>query len=196
MAKNSLKNYDDAWLNLGDLDQLILPPNPMIGRSKRDIERPDYHLIKLLKNPKYLGTTVKLLFNIELHPMQIAVLQELWSKPFPMFIATRGFSKLLRSDELIRIKNGWKKMEDIEIVLESPEDAKEAINLLMGKKNLFEGGEKGKLKDIKVTSLQRYETSAVDYKLIFLLEFLFEDEVPLDTKVAMIKQFQEFFKKM
>ena len=115
MAKNSLKNYDDAWLNLGDLEQLILPFNPMIGRSKKDIERPDYHLVRLLKNPKYLGTTVKLLFNIELHPIQIAVLQELWSKPFPMFIATRGFSKLLRSDELIRIKDGWKKMEDIVI---------------------------------------------------------------------------------
>ncbi|MFC1824416.1 hypothetical protein ACFL9T_17035 [Thermodesulfobacteriota bacterium] len=99
----------------------------------------------------------------------------------------------IESEKIIK---AVKKNEDIEIVLESPEDAKEAINLLLGKKKLFEGDEKGKLKDIKVTSLQRYETSAVDYKLLFLLEFLFEKDVPLDTKVALIKQFQEFFKKL
>ena len=99
----------------------------------------------------------------------------------------------IESEKIIK---AVKKIEDIEILLESPEDAKEAINLLLGKKKLFEGDEEGKLKDIKVTSLQRYETSAVDYKLIFLLEFLFEEDVPLDTKVALIKQFQEFFKKM
>jgi hypothetical protein len=99
----------------------------------------------------------------------------------------------IESEKIIK---AVKKMEDIEIVLESPEDAKEAINLLLENKKLFEEDEQGKLKDIKVTSMEHYETSAVDYKLIFLLEFLFEAGVPLDSKVALIKQFQDFFKKM
>jgi hypothetical protein len=65
----------------------------MVGRSKEDIENPDLHLLRLLKNPKYFGTTVKLLFDIELHPIQIAILQEFWIRPFPMFVASRGFGK-------------------------------------------------------------------------------------------------------
>jgi hypothetical protein len=33
----------------------------------------------------------------------------------------------------------------------------------------------------------------VDYKMIFLLEFSFADDVSLATKVALIKEVQEFF---
>jgi hypothetical protein len=93
MVKTNLQSFDDAWLGLGDLDKIIIPTNPMIGRSKIDIEKPDLHLLRLLKNPKYLGTTCKLLFDIELHPIQIVLLQEFWNTPFPMFVATRGFGK-------------------------------------------------------------------------------------------------------
>ncbi len=85
--------FDDAWLNLGDLDKLVIPTNPLFGRSKEDIENPDLHLLRLLIDPKYFGSTVKLLMNIELHPIQIALLQEFWYRPFPMFIASRGFGK-------------------------------------------------------------------------------------------------------
>ena len=87
------KIFEDAWLNLGDVSQLVIPSNPMIHRLKKDIENPDLHLIRLLRNPKYLGTTCKILFNIELHPMQVAILQEFWNRPFPMYIASRGWGK-------------------------------------------------------------------------------------------------------
>ena len=51
----------------------------------------------------------------------------------------------IESEKIIK---AVKKMEDIEIVLESPEDAKEAINLLLEKRKLFEGDEQAKLKDM------------------------------------------------
>jgi hypothetical protein len=85
--------FDDAWLNLGDISKIIIPENHMIGRNKKDIENPDLHLIKLMRNPKYFGMTCKLLFDIELHPIQIAILQEFWQRPFPMYIASRGWGK-------------------------------------------------------------------------------------------------------
>jgi hypothetical protein len=85
--------YEDAWLGLGDLDKISIINNPMIRRNKEDIESPDRHLLKLLKEPEYFGATVKLLFDVELHPIQIAILQEFWLRPFPMFIASRGFGK-------------------------------------------------------------------------------------------------------
>jgi hypothetical protein len=87
------KVFEDAWLGLGDLSKIVVDTNPMIGRIKEDIENPDLHLLRLLRNPKYFGSTCKLLFDIELHPIQIAILQEFWVRPFPMFIASRGFGK-------------------------------------------------------------------------------------------------------
>ncbi len=95
-----------------------------------------------------------------------------------------------------KIIKAVKKLDGIEIVLENTDDAKEAINLILRKTELFKRDEYGKLKEVKVTSLQEYETSAVNYKMMFLLEFLFEDEVPLDTSVAVIKEVQEFFGKI
>ncbi len=95
-----------------------------------------------------------------------------------------------------KIIKAVKKLDGIEIVLESTDDAKEAVNLILRKTELFKKDEYAKLKEVKVTSLQEYETSAVNYKLIFLLEFLFEDDVSLDTKVAIIKEVQEFFGKI
>lgn len=86
-------SFDDAWLDLGDISQINIDNNIMIHRSENDIELPDLHLMKVLKNPKYIGSMVKLLFNIELHPIQILILQEFWIRPFPMYIASRGWGK-------------------------------------------------------------------------------------------------------
>jgi copper chaperone CopZ len=95
-----------------------------------------------------------------------------------------------------KIIKAVKKLDGIEIVLENTNDAKEAINLILQKTELFKRDEYAKLNDVKVTSFQEYKTSAVDYKMIFLLEFSFEDDVSLDTKVAVIKEVQEFFGKI
>jgi hypothetical protein len=86
-------NFDDAWLGLGDLSKLSISQNLMINRAKEDIENPDLHLLRIMRDPIYLGSTCKLLMNIELHPIQIAILQEFWNRPFPMFVASRGFGK-------------------------------------------------------------------------------------------------------
>jgi len=95
-----------------------------------------------------------------------------------------------------KIIKAVKKVDGIEIVLENPDDVKEAINLILRKSELFNTDDYGKLQDVKVTSLQKYETSAVDYKMIFLLEFLFDENIEPNTKVALIKEFQEFFSKV
>ena len=92
-SQNDVNKFNDAWLGLGDLSLIDTDANPMIHRSKQDIESPDLHLMRLVKNPKYFGSTADLLFGIELHPIQVCILQEFWIRPFPMFIASRGFGK-------------------------------------------------------------------------------------------------------
>jgi hypothetical protein len=92
-----------------------------------------------------------------------------------------------------KIVKAVKKLDGIEIVLENLEDAKEAVNLILFRTGLFEKLQVAKLKDVTVTSYQKYETTAVDYKMIFLLEFVFEEESALDKKVDVIKELQDFF---
>jgi hypothetical protein len=92
-----------------------------------------------------------------------------------------------------KIIKAVKKLNGIEIVLENLEDAKEAIHLILSRTGLFETHADARLKDVTVTSYQKYETTAVDYKMIFLLEFVFEADIPLDAKVSAIKELQDFF---
>ncbi len=94
-----------------------------------------------------------------------------------------------------KIINAVKKLDGIEIVLENTNDAKEAISLILKKTDLFKRDDYMKLREVKVTSFQEYKTSAVNYRMIFLLEFLFEDDVSLDTRVSIIKEVQDFFGK-
>jgi|TARA_B100001094_G_scaffold327729_1_gene386571 hypothetical protein len=90
---DKITGFDNAWLGLGDLDSISIDQNLMINRNQDDIENPDKHLIKIFRDTEYIGSTCKLLFGIELHPIQIAILQEFWIRPFPMFVASRGFGK-------------------------------------------------------------------------------------------------------
>jgi copper chaperone CopZ len=95
-----------------------------------------------------------------------------------------------------KIIKAVKELDGIEIVLENPDDAKEAVNLILRKTDLFNRDEFEKVKNIKVTSFQKYETSAVNYKMIFLLEFVFDEGISLDAKASLIKELQEFFSKV
>ncbi len=95
-----------------------------------------------------------------------------------------------------KIVKALKKLEGVELVLESPGDAMEALSLIVSKARLTGGeGSISPVKEVKVTSLQKYETSAVNYKLVFLLEFLFTETTPVEERVATVKRIQDFFNK-
>ncbi|MGD2124974.1 MAG: hypothetical protein PVG99_02770 [Desulfobacteraceae bacterium] len=95
-----------------------------------------------------------------------------------------------------KIMKAVKKLDGIEMVLENADDAKEALNLILRRSELFKKDDSGKLKDVAVSSFQEYKTSAVDYRMIFLLEFMFEEDTAPDTRVAIIKELQDFFNKV
>lgn len=99
----------------------------------------------------------------------------------------------VKSEKIIK---AVKKMYGIEIELETAEDGTEAISLILRKMSGTGKNNYNQLQEIGVTSSKEYETSAVDYQLTFLLTFLFEENVPLETRAAIIKDFQEFFAKL
>lgn len=91
-AINIIEHLDASWLNLDRRDVEGLE-NPFLHRTDLEIERPDLHLLKILRNPKYFGWVCKTILNIEMTPMHTAILQVLWHTPFSLFIGSRGFSK-------------------------------------------------------------------------------------------------------
>jgi hypothetical protein len=95
-----------------------------------------------------------------------------------------------------KIIKAVRKLDGVEVVLGNADDAKEALNLVLRKIELFKREDYGKLKDVLVTSFQEYKTSAVDYKMVFLLDFLFSEDTELEEKVTIIKEIQEFFNKV
>ena len=99
----------------------------------------------------------------------------------------------VESDKIIK---AVKKLDSVEFVLENTADAKEAIDLILRKTEFIKTEDYRKLKEVKVNSFQEYKTSAVDYQMVFLLEFIFEENVPLDTQVSVIKEIQRFFEKI
>ncbi len=95
-----------------------------------------------------------------------------------------------------RIIKAVKKLDGIEMVLENAGDAKEALDLILRKAELLKGSNFGVVRGLKVSSFQEYKTSAVDYKMVFLLEFVFEEGVSVEIKVQVIKDLQDFFNKL
>ncbi len=95
-----------------------------------------------------------------------------------------------------KIVKAVKKLEGVEMVLENAEDAKEALNLILRKTDIWKSGDLGSLKDVEVSSFQEYKTSAVDYTMLFLLDFSFVPEASAESRVAVIKALQEFFNKI
>jgi len=98
--------------------------------------------------------------------------------------------------ESAKIAKAVRKLEGIEMVLENAEDAREALNLILRRTDLLNAGDLTKLKEVKVSSFQEYKTSAVDYTMVFLLEFLFVPDASPESKIDIIRALQEFFNKL
>lgn len=91
-SKAEIQEYlDTAWLRLGDISK-IKRINPL-KKCAKDRDFPGFTEMKVMCNAEYLSFAAKTLLNIKLLPEQAAILEELWNRPFPMYIASRGFGK-------------------------------------------------------------------------------------------------------
>jgi hypothetical protein len=77
------------------LESLISLPvdaaHPLRGIGHREIQPED--LMRVMRDPNYFPFTCKLLMGIDIMPFQHVILRELWMRPFPMLIGSRGLGK-------------------------------------------------------------------------------------------------------
>jgi len=85
------KKIEDAWLKIEVDENNLFNPMEFITHGEPN----EYHLRLswLMKKPEYFSFLVKEIFNIDLLPSQSLMLHEMWSRKFPMLIASRGFGK-------------------------------------------------------------------------------------------------------
>lgn len=85
-----INNY---WMNIEDT-RLIKTENPFI-LTKQELEDPTRYFIKTMMNPEFFYFTCKHLFARNLAPFQMVILKEMFNRPFPMLIGSRGLSKTM-----------------------------------------------------------------------------------------------------
>ena len=93
----------------------------------------------------------------------------------------------LESEKIIQ---AVKKQTGIELVLQDEADGKEAIELVLGKSELRNHPSFPKLREVRVMLTREYKTSAVDYRTLFLLEFLFDESLSLEEKASLSRRFK------
>lgn len=83
----------------------------------------------------------------------------------------------------------------IRVIVNTEEDAREALDLILRKEEVF-GENAALLRNFSIETLRRYETSAVNYLTVFILDFHFEEDVSPDRKVGAVKALQRFFERV
>ena len=83
---------DESYLKLGDttshpIKDILTTPNPLFE------DMPFLDILSIMRNPDYFYYTCNHILNIDILPFQAVILNELWTKKFPMLIASRGLSK-------------------------------------------------------------------------------------------------------
>lgn len=90
MAKNKLKKIDEAWLGLDAVEADLFNPMSILSVTDDDF---NIKLAWLMTRPEYLSFICKEILNVQLLPSQALFLREIWTRKFPMLIASRGFGK-------------------------------------------------------------------------------------------------------
>jgi hypothetical protein len=88
-----IHELDDAWLNLSRDDiKRAKFRNPL---RVLDCDKEYYGItpIRMMMNPEYVEAAARILLNVQLLPLQSVILAEMWEKPFPMLIGSRGLGK-------------------------------------------------------------------------------------------------------
>lgn len=80
------------WLGLGDLS-LISIDNPLSLTEDWEAENPHLRAFNIFRDPENFPFTCRHLLGIEIAPHQHVILKELWRRPFPMLVASRGYGK-------------------------------------------------------------------------------------------------------
>lgn len=92
-----------------------------------------------------------------------------------------------------KIIRAIKKLEGIDVILGSVEDARWAINLVLRKTEISKTEAFKGLKEIKISSVVEHATTAIEHQTNYIIEFVLEDESYVDMEIGLIRELQRIF---
>jgi len=99
----------------------------------------------------------------------------------------------VRDEKIIK---AIKKLEGVDIILKTVEDAKKATRLILRKTEISRTKDYEGLKDIDITQVVEHATSAVEYQTYYEVEFILTDDRFVEMEIALIKELQAMFEKL
>ena len=94
-----------------------------------------------------------------------------------------------------KITKTIKKLEGVDIILKTVEDAKKAVRLILRKTEISKTPDYAGLKDISVTQALESSTSAVENLIFYEIEFILTDDKYMEMEIGLIKELQAMFEK-
>src|SRR5512136_2081585 len=95
-----------------------------------------------------------------------------------------------------KITKAIKKLEGIDIILKTVDDAQKAMRLILRKTEISRTKDYEGLKDIGITQVVEHATSAVEYQTYYEVEFILTDDRFVGMEIALIKELQAMFEKL
>ncbi len=95
-----------------------------------------------------------------------------------------------------KITKAIKKLEGIDIILKTVDDAQKAMRLILRKTEISRTKDYEGLKDIAITQVVEHTTSAVEYQTYYEVEFILTDDRFIEMEIALIKELQSMFEKI
>ncbi len=95
-----------------------------------------------------------------------------------------------------KIVRAIKKLEGIDIIIKTVEDAKKAMRLILRKTETSRSKDYEGLKDMSITQVVEHDaTSAIQYRTYYEIQFTLADDRFTDMEITLIKELQGMFEK-
>jgi hypothetical protein len=88
-----IDELEDAWLNLSRADIKNAKFRDPLKIQEDDRDKFGITPVRMMTNPEYVEAAARILLNVQLLPIQSAIMAEMWERPFPMLIGSRGLGK-------------------------------------------------------------------------------------------------------
>lgn len=97
-------NEDSSLQELVDLVTVDKEVDHPLKKFDKEITSED--ILKIMRDPDYFPFTCKALFGIDILPFQHLILKELWIRPFPILVGSRGLGKCTSQYTLVMTNSG------------------------------------------------------------------------------------------
>lgn len=92
-----LDNFSDEQLRencyLGILANEDTMFNPLVRVPPEYEDTPELYLVQLMRSPEYFYFFIHYVLGLDMLPMHMSIVRDMWKRKFPIFLASRGYGK-------------------------------------------------------------------------------------------------------